>query len=113
MSNRPWLAVLFLLGCDAPCILPPCASPIAIFVTVSSTGGPVNGATLNVTGASSSAEPCNTECAVPGSAGTYYLTLSAPGFQTIERTVVVRGSMPRCSCPVVETEQVHLVLNPS
>lgn len=85
---------------------------MAIFVTVSSTGGPVTGASLNVTGPNSSAQPCSVECAVPGTAGTYHLTLTAPGFQTIERTVVVYGSNPRCSCPIVETERLSLVMNP-
>ena len=106
------IAAGFILGCDAPCILPPCAAPMAIFVTVSSTGGPVSGATLNVTGPASSAQPCNAECAVPGTAGTYHLTLSAPGFQTIERTLVVDGSNPRCGCPIVETERISLVMSP-
>jgi hypothetical protein len=104
-----------LLGCHEDCILPPCALPIAIEVTVSSgvSGGSVTGASLEVSGAIHSTIQCSSECVVPGSVGTYRLTLSAPGFQTVERTVVVHGSTPRCSCTQVETERVSLVMSPA
>jgi hypothetical protein len=103
-----------LVGCDAECIVPPCALPIAIQVTVSSavSGGPVPGASLEVSGALSTTIACGSECMVPGSMGTYLLTLSAPGFQPLQRTVVVHGTTRECSCPVVETERITLVLQP-
>jgi hypothetical protein len=109
------LAACLLGWEEEDCILPPCALPIAIEVTVSSgvSGGSVTGASLEVAGAIHSTIQCSSECVVPGSVGPYRLTLSAPGFQTVERTVVVHGSTPRCSCTQVETERVSLVLNPA
>ncbi len=89
--------------------------PVAIEVSVSSSlsGGPVDGASLAVSGGLTSSLDCASSCVVPGLPGTYQLTLSAPGFQTIQQSVEVHGSTPQCGCPMVETERVSLVLHPT
>jgi len=104
--------LLSLASCDTECILPPCALPIAIEVTVTSglTGGPVSGASLTVTGAGMSTIACESSCVIPGQVGTYQLSLTAPGFPALQRTVQVHGTSPRCGCPLVDTEQVDFVV---
>jgi hypothetical protein len=105
------------MGSDrSDCIPPPCALPLAILVNVrTTTGAAVPGAVLQVSGATSSTSPCSTAadvstCFVPGTAGTYDLVLTAPGFQTMQRTIAVSGTNPACGCPTVMTEHLDVVL---
>ena len=41
------------------------------------------------------------------------LDVSAPGYQTAHRSVVVTGSTPPCGCPRVDTQQIAVALAPS
>lgn len=101
------------------CVALPCALPVAIGVSVtSSKGGPVPGLTLTLSGAESGSAQCDvgdsaTSCTVPGVSGTYGLQLSAPGFQGKTLSVVVPGTSPACGCPTVDTQQVSVVLEPT
>jgi hypothetical protein len=97
------------------CLVLPCPLPLAVTVklTDASTGDPVNGATLHVSGAATAIISCNGLCYVPGTAGTYVLDISAPGFQSRQLTVVVQGTNPQCGCPTVVAQQLGIALSPS
>jgi PEGA domain len=104
-----------LLGCSGECIYPPCAMPMAVYVTVSSavSGEPIDRATLQVDDAATT-QPCPGRCAVDGGAGTYRLTISAPGFEAVQRTVTVSATEPvRCGCGGVHTEDLAVSLSPT
>jgi hypothetical protein len=88
--------------------------PIAMTVTVTSSasGAPVYDAVLQVAGEMNS-RPCPGSCFVEGYAGTYSLTVSAPGFQNVERTVVVSGTpAARCGCSGVTRTPVAVSMTP-
>jgi len=111
------LIVLAVLGvgltsCGHECPALPCALPIAITISVTkaAAGGPVEGATVQVTGAATTSMPCPALCRVPGTAGTYNLDVTAPGFAPVRRTVVVEGTTPPCGCPTVVSQSVTIVL---
>lgn len=117
---RNCVLALSVAACDsaATCLALPCALPVAITVSVTSsvsTAG-IDGSFVQVTG-NGTPMPCNqapgTTCRVMGTLGNYELDIGAPGFQTVHRTVHVTGSMPRCGCPIVETQQLAIVLTPS
>lgn len=98
---------------ESECILPPCAPPFAVEVTVTgeTPGTVVAGVSIAVTGAVTGGGPCpEAKCFVLGSAGTYELDISAPGYQTVHRSVVVSGTSPECGCPTVETQRLTVAL---
>jgi hypothetical protein len=70
----------------------------------------VEGVTVQVTGATSTTIPCNAVCRVPGTAGTYTLDVTAPGFVPVRRTLVVEGTTPSCGCPTVVSQTVTIAL---
>ena len=111
------LAVVFglsLPACGQECLQPPCALPLAVAVDVTSTSGNgVTEAAVQVSGAVATTLPCDTSCRILGYAGTYTLTVSAPGYQSVERTVVVQGATARCGCASAKTEHVTVALAPS
>jgi hypothetical protein len=97
------------------CVVPPCAPPMALNVTIkSTTGAAVGTATIVVTGASQTSMPCNGSCIVSGYAGTYHLTVSAPGYAqtTVDQTVTGHDN-GKCGCPTVDTKSVEIKLAPS
>ena len=102
---------------DAVCLLPPCALPIAITITVTSTRAPGPVAGAHVVAAARGEFPCDagsaTTCPVFGSGGTYELDISAPGFQSAHRSVVVHEQTRKCGCPTPETEHIDVALTPS
>jgi hypothetical protein len=119
MSNRVGvLAVLALNGialmscAREDCLALPCPLPLALAINVSggTAGAPVDGAVVRVSGAAVTTIPCSTVCRVPGTAGTYNLEVTAPGFETAQRTVTVQGTTPPCGCPTVVAETVAIVL---
>lgn len=119
-SILPMLAVVTLLvsACDAACVQPPCPLPTAITVTVTSsvTGDSVPGAFVQMN-AQSGPEPCTlspgTTCDVPGGAGTYDLTIGAPGYETVHRTVDVPVERAaKCGCGSPETQHLDVALAP-
>ena len=97
------------------CLMPPCPLPIALIVNVTggTPGAPVTGAVVQVSGAIFGTIPCSTSCYVPGTAGTYNLDVTAPGFEALRRTVTVQGTNPSCGCPTVVPEKVTVALVPT
>jgi hypothetical protein len=104
-----------IAGCNGDCVVTPCALPIAVVVdiTSASSGAAVSGASIAVSGAVISTVPCDGSCKIMGYAGTYTLDVSAPGYQSTERTVLVRGSSPACGCASTEPERVSIALTPT
>jgi hypothetical protein len=45
-----------------------------------------------------------------GNAGSYEFDISAPGYQTVHRSVEVSGTNPECGCPTVETQRLTVAL---
>jgi hypothetical protein len=116
-----FLVISSVLSCggDPVCVIPPCAFPVAIQVSVhtgTSQSGVV-GAFVRASGtndipcAGGSAAPC----IVPGDAGTYQLDVGAPGFQTVHRTVDVtgKGAAGCGTCPSVDTQHLDIALIPT
>jgi hypothetical protein len=120
MRPRLTPAVLVVLGalgmaftsCSHDCLALPCALPVAITINVTggTSTGSVDGVTVQVSGAAVASMPCSTTCRVPGTAGTYTLDVTAPGFAPVRRTLVVQGTNPSCGCPTVVTEIVAIAL---
>jgi len=102
------------IACGQDCLQTPCPLPIALAVVVTSgsSGGGVTGASVAVSGAGLSTVPCDSSCIIPGYAGNYTLVVSAPGYQSTQRTVLVQGSSPSCGCASAQTEHVSFVLTP-
>ncbi len=118
--RRPLRALPVLLlatacGAEADCIVPPCALPLAIEVTVTGGAGglPMSGATIAVAGPLTGGGPCQgSVCHVLGPAGTYEIDVGAPGHATVHRQVVVPGTHPECGCPTVEAQRLTVALPP-
>src|SRR4051812_16079510 len=111
---RRLILLLPLAACGgADCIAVPCPLPVAISLTIASTviGDGVPVATVNVTGAAQSSFSCITTCAIHGSAGTYHIAVTAPGFAPVERSVQVQGTTPTCGCATTVTENVTITLS--
>lgn len=113
---RTLLILAGVVGCggDGPCLALPCALPLALTLTVTSaaSGAPVTGAAVSVSGPIGATLPCAGECFIPGTAGTYVLDVSAPGFVTLHRSIQVTGTDPKCGCPSADTQHVAITLNP-
>jgi hypothetical protein len=107
-----------LLACSkGPCVTEPCPLPMAITINVTSgaSGAPLTSAFANLalTGGGTESLSCDAgECFVPGTAATYNLTIGAPGFQSVQRTVVVQGSNPGCGCASVTSQHLEIALVP-
>jgi hypothetical protein len=106
-------------SCGGECQIPTCAVPFALRILVTAaSGGPVQGVTVVAAGSVGGSAQCSvgtsaTDCILPGPGGTYQLQISAPGFQTVLRTVTVRETTQECACSHVETEQVYVTLIPT
>ena len=96
------------------CLVAPCPLPQALSVRVhnAATSGPVDGATLQVSGAVTATLPCSALCYVPGTAGIYVLDASAPGLASRRFTVTVGGANPECGCPSVVGQHLDIALSP-
>jgi hypothetical protein len=119
-AMRMALLMVLVSACSdsTVCVHPPCLDPLAVTLTLSSssTGGTVSNAFVRVNGATEST-PCTggggSFCSVSGYAGTYELDIGAPGFQTVHRTVDVRGtSSASCGCETTETQRLAVALVP-
>lgn len=114
-------------GGDSACIpIPGCLPTVAVSLSVTSaaTHAPLNGVTVQVNGAE--APPCSGTCGIAGGAGKYVIAVSAPGFQSTERTVTVTEGTPRvvdvtgpggyegksCGCSTVNQAKLDVVLVP-
>ncbi|MEO5818691.1 MAG: PEGA domain-containing protein [Gemmatimonadaceae bacterium] len=111
------VSLLALSACiETDCVIVPCAQPLALSIRVSSAinGGPVSNAVAQITGGITATIPClgsPTTCLAPGSAGTYTVTISAPGFQSVTQTVTVKGKEPeKCGCGTVEAAHLDIGL---
>jgi hypothetical protein len=104
-----------LAGCNGDCPVHPCPLPTALTVelTSSSSGAAVNGASVAVSGTVSATVPCDARCTIGGYAGTYTLVVTAPGYESAERTVLVQGSTPACGCASVQTQELSFGLTPA
>ena len=56
---------------------------------------------------------CNVSCPLLGPAGNYEITVSAPGFVSVHRSVQVQGTSPKCNCATTDPESVTVELSPS
>ncbi len=118
-----WIAVAAVLVCcksddltDRVCLSPPCALIPAMIIRLTSaaTGDSVPGATFRLAGAAEGSGTCQAStCFVVGPPGTYIVTVEAPGFQPVQRTVTVRGSVPPCGCRLIETERFDVGMVPA
>src|SRR6185503_10897089 len=94
----------FLAGAAAcgggECLALPCPLPLALTITLQSaaTRTGVKDATIAVTGPTQTTMSCDTVCMIPGTAGDYHLSISAPGFTTVNQDVTVTGDNPSCGC---------------
>jgi hypothetical protein len=94
-----------------------CIPQVAMIVTVSSSaGGSVGGVSVQAAGllgppGSCVVAPEATYCPVTGNPGRYALSVSSPGFATVQRSVTVNGTY-HCGCASVTTENVVVVLSP-
>jgi hypothetical protein len=83
-------------------------------VSNAASGGALPTATFNVQGQASGSGNCvgtPTICAIGGYAGTYTVTISAPGFQSASRTVTVSGTeAEECHCASVSTAHLEVAL---
>jgi hypothetical protein len=108
---------LSLASCSRECVNAPCPLGVAVAVDVTSTtsGTGISGAAVEVSGAFAATMPCEASCQIRGAAGTYVLKATAPGYQSMERTVVVQGSTSTCGCGAgfPTTQQVTFVLTPA
>lgn len=100
----------------AECLALPCPEPIAVMLTLTSstTGGAVIGGVVQVDGPIRGTIQCGStagaRCLIGGVSGTYSLTISAPGYATVQRTVQVPGTTPACGCATAETQTVDVTL---
>src|SRR5512139_921856 len=105
---------LQVASCGGECQIPTCAVPFAMRILVTAaSGGPVQGVTVPVSGTVGGTAQCSvgtnaTDCIVPGPGGTYQLEISAPGFQTVLRSVTVHETIQECACSHVETQTVSV-----
>jgi hypothetical protein len=122
LKSSGWIAIAAVLVCcksddlSNVCVNPPCAliPAMIIHLTSAATGDTVSGATFRLAGAAEGSGPCQgSTCFVVGPPGTYTVTLEAPGFQPVVRTVTVKGSVPPCGCRLIETEQLDVALVPA
>jgi hypothetical protein len=100
---------------DGPCVIPPCVYTFAVRIRISSgAGAAVANAFVKDASTGASAGSCDAAgCMVGGGRGTYDLQIGAPGFQSVNRTVVVTGSEPSaCGCPRVDTQTIDVSLAP-
>jgi hypothetical protein len=124
------VALAFLSCDDTPCSVDPCGPlPIAFNITLtSSAGGPVPGARFDGTfdghplfvngPAQCGSGAATSTCILPGDAGTYDISITAPGFVTARRTLEVNEAPPlpsnRCyPCGRVATQDITVVMEPS
>lgn len=102
---------------DTACPVLPCPSRVspAIVVTVNApAGGIAPGAFVRFAGRDSI--PCANggTCDIDADVGVYGLDVSAPGFATTHRTVVVTANPPtRCGCTFINTVKLAVTLSPS
>src|SRR5262249_19928628 len=100
------------------CIPPPCALPLAVTVDVTaSSGRAVADVLVRVSGATNGTIPCPADgsastCRIPGTSGTYELEISAPGYETVRRSLTVSGTTPDCGCPTIVPQHLDVVLTP-
>lgn len=110
---RPLVLLLPFVACSgADCVALPCPAPLAISLTISSTGagGGVPVANVDVSGPMQSSFSCSGTCPIFGSAGTYHITVSAAGFGRVEQSVRVRGTNPPCGCATTTPETLTITL---
>jgi hypothetical protein len=97
----------------------PCAIPQALHLTITSAanGGAVANPAVTFTGVMQGSAYCNTAtvttCDVLGPAGEYDLTVSAPGYATLQRVVEVPAVDPQgCGCGGAVTQNLTIALTP-
>lgn len=112
---RAAIGFALLLACTSrECLLAPCALVPTVSVNVSSTTGLIiHNATIQVSGAVTSSISCDGSCGIVGPVGTYVLSVTAPGYQTTQRTVAVMEP-PAGSCQCAgPNEHVEVALTPA
>jgi hypothetical protein len=87
-----------------------------VTVSVFAAGAPLSTASLTLAGATSSfrcTEALGSTCVLLGQAATYAFDVSAPGYQTVRRRVVVPAAASAgCGCAAVTTQHLDVALSP-
>jgi hypothetical protein len=114
------VALLALAACgadaDVECVIVPCALSLALRITVSNaaSGATVPNVTFESVGQMSGTGGCGgtpTTCSIPGGPGTYTVTIRAPGFQSVTRSVEVTGTEAgKCNCASANTAHLEVAL---
>jgi hypothetical protein len=110
-------------GDNGVCVPPPCPAPPAFDLTVATAAGTVvPGLVISVSLPSGETSSCSyvspvdlRYCSVSGSQGTYQLSISAPGFQSVHQTIQVTsyGTDGPCSCDIPKTQHFSFILAPA
>jgi hypothetical protein len=116
------IVLIVTSGCgDGTCIVPPCAAPVAIDLSVSAASAPagISGLTVTTTVAGNVPQTSScqiasvTHCYVFGPPNAYQLQLNAPGYMPVNLAVTVTGTVPACGCVIVDTKQLTVVMQPT
>jgi hypothetical protein len=106
------------VGCGSDCPTLPAIKPLRISVSVAGAGGPVQAVEVHVDGSSTTGGGCTsqadrTECSVPLPGGVHVVEVSAPGYQTVQRTVAVPYQGTECGrSDELQPLDIALVANP-
>ena len=79
------------------------------------TGAALDSVNLHVTSPFLADDACHPNvCFVTGGAGKYEIDISAPGFQTVHRSVTVTSTPPQhCGCEIDNTQHLSVALTPA
>lgn len=109
------LALAFGSARCGTCEHPPCPLPTALIVFItSSSGEPIISGSIQATGMTAPMA-CHfgsqaNMCMVLGAAGTYEVSVTAPGYQAATQSFVVGGHDANCGCGTVDTRMVTIPL---
>ena len=108
--------VALTVACSATCLTIPC-SAITVSVSASGTTRSISGAFVQSSPSGNLQPSCDkwppTTCSVVGSAGTYQLTIGAPGYQSVTRSVVVPQDAGGSCNFGVKQQHLDVVLTPA
>jgi hypothetical protein len=93
---------------------------VAAILSVSAANAPAGivGLTLSINGAAASSGPCVLDsistCRVFGGTGTYGVQVSAPGYKSVQLTLIVTGTDAGCNtCGKIDTQNLSVTMQPA